>query len=78
LKFIEFGIGNNWLIRTETELEDGSEFEEKGIIGPIRLHSIYLRIWIGKTVFILDLKEGMKRVKKSRKEFKNILGVVSF
>jgi hypothetical protein len=48
LKFIEFGIGNNWLIRTETELEDGSEFEEKGIIGPIRLHSTYLRIWIKK------------------------------
>ncbi|MER2156206.1 MAG: DUF3977 family protein, partial [Solibacillus sp.] len=25
MKFIEFGIGNTWLIRTETELEDGSE-----------------------------------------------------
>jgi hypothetical protein len=65
LKFIEFCIGNNWLIRTETELEDGSEFEEKGIIGPIRLHSIYLRFWIGNCLYT-GLKEGLKRVKKSK------------
>jgi hypothetical protein len=55
-----------------------SSKKEKGIIGPIRLYSIYLRIWIGKTAFKLDLKEGLKRVKKSSKEFKIILGVVSF
>lgn len=29
MKYIEFGLGNTWFIRTETELEDGSEFEEK-------------------------------------------------
>ena len=33
MKFIEIGIGNTWLVRTETELEDGTEYEEKGIIG---------------------------------------------
>ena len=32
MKFIEFGIGNTWLVRTETELEDGTEYEEKGIV----------------------------------------------
>jgi hypothetical protein len=77
LKYIEFGVGNTWLVRTETELDDGTEYEEKGIIGPIKFHSLYLRIWIGKNVLILDLKEGFKRIKKSRKEFKVILGVVS-
>lgn len=41
LKFIEFGIGNTWIIRTETELEDGTEYEEKGIKGPIKLFFIY-------------------------------------
>jgi hypothetical protein len=56
LKFIEFGFGNSWLVRTETELENGSEYEEKGIIGPVKFHSMYLRLWMGKTVWILDLK----------------------
>lgn len=77
MKFIEFGIGNTWLIRTETELEDGTEYEEKGIKGPINFYSLYLRIWIAKTVVIVDLKEGFKRQKKNRREFKVIFGIVS-
>lgn len=77
LRFIEFGIGNRWLIRTETELDDGTEYEEKGIIGPIKLQSIYLRIWIGKMVFILDSKEGVKKTKKNRNEVKILLGIKS-
>ncbi|WP_078395716.1 DUF3977 family protein [Shouchella patagoniensis] len=77
MKFIEFGIGNTWIIRTETELEDGTEYEEKGIKGPIKFHSLYLRIWIGKTVLIADLKEGFKRQKKNRNQFKVIFGIVS-
>lgn len=77
MKFIEFGIGNTWLIRTETELEDGSEYEEKGIKGPIHFHSIYIRIWIKKNVLIVDLKEGIKLKKKGRNEFKFIFGITS-
>jgi hypothetical protein len=77
MKFIEFGIGNTWLIRTEVELEDGSEYEERGIKGPIVFQSFNLRIWTGKTVLIFDLKEGFKKVKKKRNEFKVIFGIVS-
>lgn len=77
MKFIEFGIGNKWIIRTETELDDGTEFEEKGIIGPLKPQSLYLRVWIGKTVVILDSKEGFKKSKKTRNEFKIILGIMS-
>ena len=77
MKFIEFGLGNRWIIRTETELEDGSEFEEKGIRGPIKVQSLYMRIWFGKTVVIIDTKEGFKKQKKNRNEFKLILGIVS-
>lgn len=77
MKYIEFGIGNSWLIRTETELEDGTEFEEKGIVGPIKLQSLYIRIWVGNTVLLMDSKEGFKRMKKKRKELKFILGIVS-
>ena len=77
MKFIEFGIGNTWLIRTETELSDGTEFEEKGIVRPIKFQSVYLRVWIRKTVLILDLKEGYKKTKKNRNEFKIIFGIKS-
>ena len=66
LKFIEFGIGNTWIIRTETELDDGTEYEEKGIKSPIKFYSLYFRIWICKTVVIAGLKEGFKRQKKNR------------
>lgn len=56
LKFIEFGLGNTWLIRTETESEDGTEHEEKGI----NFYSMYFRVWIGKTVVIADLEKVLK------------------
>ncbi|MGD7043121.1 DUF3977 family protein [Jeotgalibacillus proteolyticus] len=74
-KYIEFGIGNTWLIRTETEFEDGTEYEEKGIKGPINFNSMYIRMWIGKTVLIADSKEGFKRHKKKRNDFKFIFGI---
>jgi hypothetical protein len=77
LKYIEFGLGNTWIIRTETELEDSTEFEEKGVVGPIRVQSVYLRIWLRKTVFILDSKQGLKMVEKKRNSFKVIFGLVS-
>lgn len=77
MKFIEFGIGNTWHVRTETELTDGTENEEKGIVGPIQFQSAYIRVWIWKTVLILDLKEGVKLKKKNRNEFKVIFGIVS-
>jgi len=77
MKYIEFGLGNTWVIRTETELENGTEFEEKGIKRPIKFQSLYIRIWIGRTVYILDLKEGFKRVRKNRSDIKILLGIAS-
>ncbi|MBS4195964.1 DUF3977 family protein [Lederbergia citri] len=77
MKFVEFGLGNKWFIRTETELKDGTEFEEKGIIRPIKIQSIYLRIWLGKTAFILDSKDGFKKTKKNRNEIKLLFGIKS-
>lgn len=77
MKYIEFGIGNRWFIRTETELSDGTEFEEKGIVRPIKFRSVYLRIWIRMTVVILDTKQGLKITKKNRNDFKFIFGIVS-
>lgn len=77
MKYIEFGLGNTWIVRTETELPDGSEREQKGIIRPIRFRSFYVRIWFGRTVIIWDSREGIKRMKKARKARKFIIGIVS-
>lgn len=76
-KFFEFGIGNNHLLRTEFESSDGSEYEKKGIHGPINFNSVYVRIWIKQKVFILDSKEGFKKTNKKRSDFKFILGISS-
>ncbi|TDF93875.1 DUF3977 family protein [Paenibacillus piri] len=77
MKYIEFGFGNTWLVRTETELDDGTEFEQKGIVGPITFRSFYVRIWLGKTVLIADLKQGIKISRKNRNAVKFILGITS-
>ncbi|NBC72530.1 DUF3977 family protein [Paenibacillus sacheonensis] len=77
MKYIEFGIGNRWLVRTETELADGTEIEEEGIVRPVRFHSLYIRIWIHQTVWVLDMREGFKRARKNRIAFKLIVGITS-
>ena len=76
-KYIEFGCGKNYLGRTEFEHADGSEFEMKGIVGKIKPVSLYLRMWLGKSVWVCDSKEGFKRTRKNRKASKFILGIVS-
>ncbi|MEF2025136.1 DUF3977 family protein [Streptococcus canis] len=74
---MEIGLGNFWLVRTEYEKDDGTETEVRGISGAIRPRSIYLRIWLGYTVWIVDVKEGIKQQTKSRKAFKCVVGIVS-
>ena len=77
MKFIEFGIGNKWFVRTETELQDGLEFEQQGIVKPVKPQSFYVRAWVGKTVFIVDTKESFKKAKKNRREYKLLGGIKS-
>lgn len=76
-KYIEFGFGNRYLVRTEFERPDGTEYEVKGISGKIQFQSVYLRVWLGQTVYILDSKSGLKRQVKDRKAYKIIVGLVS-
>lgn len=76
-KFIEFGLGNRWLVRTEFEKDDGTEWEVKGISGKVKPLSIYLRCWLGQTVWIADSRQGFKRQKKSKKRLKLVFGIVS-
>lgn len=73
-KYIEIGYGNRWFVRTEVEEEDGTEREFRGIIKPFKLKSIYLRIWFGKKVLIIDSREGLKIISKNRKSIKILIG----
>lgn len=75
-KYIEFGLGNTWLVRTEFEDESGQEWEVRGIVGPIAWQSCYVRLWLGKSVYILDSREGFKRQSKKKKRFKLVFGLV--
>ena len=74
---IENGVGNGGGGRTRTENKDGTGIEERGIIKPIYFESLYVRMWFRKTCLILDTKEGFKKVKKRRIEYKFIFGIVS-
>ncbi|XEC97601.1 DUF3977 family protein [Paenibacillus tarimensis] len=38
---------------------------------------MYFRIWIGKTVLIVDLKQGLKISKKGRNALKFVIGIIS-
>lgn len=76
-KYIEFGFGNRWLVRTEFEKDDGSEWEVKGISDPIKLKSVYLRVWLSRNVYIWDWQQGFKKQKKHRQAVQFMVGITS-
>ncbi|WP_238651048.1 DUF3977 family protein [Paenibacillus piscarius] len=77
MKYIEFGIGNRWLVRTEFEQPDGTEVELKGVVRPVKFRSLYVRVWLRKTVWIMDSQDGFKKTLKPASRFKIILGIRS-
>ena len=60
MKYIELGLGNTYLLRTEVELNNDYEFEVKGILGGIKFKSLYFRLWFGKKYLYLILKKDLK------------------
>ena len=70
--FTEIGIGNAHFISTEVEIGD----RERRVRGCIRmkLKAVYIRVWIGKTVYAFSLNRGFTTKKKTRKAFKCLLG----
>ncbi|UTR07061.1 DUF3977 family protein [Alkalihalobacillus sp. LMS6] len=77
MKYLECGIGNRWLLRTEVEHKDGTEVEYRGWQGPIVCQSFYIRVWVGRAVYIIDLREGFKKQSKKQRRFKCVVGIVS-
>ena len=73
--FIEFGIGNTYILRTEYEYPDGTETEKRGIERNIDIKEFYIRIWINKTVYILSTKNGFNKKYKENKKIKLVFGI---
>lgn len=71
--YTEIGIGNDTFINTETEYPDGSETRASGFV-KMKLTEVYIRIWLGKKVFILSSKDGFKIQTKGKAKLKVLLG----
>ena len=74
--FSEIGIGNDSYLSTEFEKSDGSEYRFIGFF-VYKIVSVYIRLWVGYQVLIIDSKEGFKSLKKTKKRVKALIGVQS-
>ena len=73
--YSEIGIGNGSLVSTEIERK-GDEVRVNGwAMGVFR--SVYLRLWLGKTVVVIDSVDGLKVKRKSHNRIKVLFGIVS-
>lgn len=72
--FIEWGIGNDWLLSTEIEYSDGSEERIRGLRWPRYLVAPYLRVWIGYVVMGIG-RQGVFVTTKRRWAFKLLVGL---
>ncbi len=62
----EIGYGNDSLL--STEVEDGEfEYRVRGFIKPEIIEGYYVRIWIGKRVFVVSTNRGFGIRKKGQK-----------
>ena len=74
--YSEIGIGNGRLRLHRNSNGRGDEVRVNGwMVGVFR--SIYLRLWLGKTVIVIDSVDGLKVTKKSRRKVKILFGIVS-
>lgn len=66
-KFVEYGFdpdNNRYLfgISTEIELPDGTEQRVRGRV-PIKLHEVYIRIWVLRIVFCIGNRSLSLKIK---------------
>jgi hypothetical protein len=74
--FVELGLGNRRLLETELESRDG-EMRVPGAVVLPRIRSIYLRVWLGRRVLILDTDRGIRTMRKDRRALKVLAGLRS-
>ena len=72
--FTEIGFGNPTFLSTEFEQGD-KEYRVPRFILPGKIKSVYFRLWLFKSVFILDSQDGFFRQEKDKNKFKILFGV---
>jgi len=72
--YVELGVGNRWLLSTEREFSDSSEVRVPGVDVKGKCRGVYLRIWLGKRVVIVE-KRGVSIKSKDRSAVKFVIGV---
>ncbi len=72
--YAEIGYGNNTFLSTEVE-EGEHEYRVPGFIKPEQVEGYYVRIWIGKKVYIASTNRGFRIQTKNRNNFKVLFGI---
>ncbi len=73
--FSEVGIGNPTFASTEFENDDTSERRVSRFVIPRKISGFYIRIWIGRKVFILSTNRGLDMKNKTCTNFKVLFGI---
>jgi hypothetical protein len=71
----EIGYGNATFVSTEIEYADGAEVRRQGCVPFYNITEIYLRVWIGKTVYALSSRHGWNIRTRPRKALKILFGI---
>lgn len=72
----EVGVGLPHFLSAELEHADGTEERVKGWVRMDRIQSFYMRVWVGRTVWILDTdKPHLSARRKPYTAFKIVLGM---
>lgn len=72
--FFEIGVGNETFVSTEIE-EGEKEYRVPNFIIPEKISGYYLRVWIGKKVYILSTNDGFETTLKAKNKFKFLFGI---
>jgi len=70
--YTEFGFGNDGLISTEYEFDDGSEIRVNGYVIS-KFENPYIRIWVGRKVMVVSC-HGISIKRKNRNSLKLLIG----
>lgn len=72
--YAEAGIGNDTFFSTEYE-EGEEEYRIPKFVIPTKIRGYYIRVWIGKNVFVLSTNDGFETGKKTKNRFKFLFGI---
>lgn len=73
--YAEVGYGNKTLFSTEICELNGKETRVPKFLFPKEIDDYYVRMWVGKRVYILSSKDGPKIQEKRKFKFKIIFGI---